>query len=463
MLNHNNKGVIVAFEVIILAAGQGTRMRSKLPKVLHCVAGKPMLAHVIDTSRQLGAQAIHVVVGHGAEKVQQCIADKELHWALQEQQLGTGHAVAQAMPAVNDDSVVLIAYGDVPLVTVDTLSTLIDSADQSTLSLLTVSLEDPTGYGRIVRDDDAICAIVEQKDATPDQLSICEVNTGILAVPASKLKKWLPELSSNNAQGEYYLTDIISMAVKDGMRVVAQHPSSQWEVHGVNSRQQLSDLERFYQLQQAQRLMAEGATLADPNRVDVRGKLTIGQDIFIDINCVFIGDVNIGDDVHIGPNCVIENAVIGSGSVINPNSTIENAELADNCEVGPFARLRPGTVMASNSKVGNFVELKKTHLGEGSKANHLAYIGDSQIGKGCNIGAGTITCNYDGVNKFKTTMGDNVFVGSNSTLVAPLEIADGGFVGAGSTVTKNVPESSLAVARARQRNVDGWKRPSKDK
>ena len=448
-------------EVVILAAGKGTRMRSKLPKVLHQLAGKPMVGHVIDTAKKIQAGAIHVVIGHGAEQVQQNFADADLHWAIQSEQLGTGHAVAQAMPAVKADSIVLIAYGDVPLVTAETLSALVDAANENTLSLLTVYLDNPTGYGRIVRESGVITAIVEQKDASAEQLLINVVNTGILAVSAAKLNQWLPALSSNNAQGEYYLTDIIAMAVKDGMTVTAQHPQSAMEVEGANNRLQVAGLERFYQQQQAERLMTEGATLADPARIDIRGDLTIGQDIFIDVNCVFIGDVTIADDVTIGPNCVIENSTIGKGTVIKANSILENATVAENCDVGPFARLRPGSVLADKAKVGNFVETKKANIGEGSKVNHLTYIGDSNIGKGVNVGAGTITCNYDGVNKSTTNIGDGAFIGSNSSLVAPVNIGSNATVGAGSTISSDVADNQLGVARGKQKNLDSWKRPTK--
>ena len=448
-------------EVVILAAGQGTRMRSKLPKVLHQLAGKPMVSHVIDSAKKIQADAIHVVVGHGAEQVKQTLADNELHWAIQAQQLGTGHAVAQAMPAIKPESTVLIAYGDVPLIAAETLTGLVEAANDKTLSLLTVHLDNPTGYGRIVRESGAITAIVEQKDAGAEQLLINEVNTGILAVAAAKLNQWLPALSANNAQGEYYLTDIIAMAVNDGMEVIAQHPQSAMEVEGANNRLQVAALERFYQQQQAQRLMTEGATLADPARIDVRGDLTIGQDIFIDINCVFIGDVSIADDVIIGPNCVIENSTVGRGTVIKANSILENATVAENCDIGPFARLRPGSVLANQAKVGNFVETKKTNIGEGSKINHLTYIGDSNIGKGVNVGAGTITCNYDGANKFTTNIGDGAFIGSNSSLVAPVNIGSHATIGAGSTISGDVTDNQLSVARGKQKNIEGWKRPTK--
>lgn len=450
-------------EVIVLAAGQGTRMRSKLPKVLHCVAGKPMLQHVIDTASKLSAEAIHVVVGHGAEQVKEQLANKAINWVIQQQQLGTGHAVAQAMPHIRDTSIVLVAYGDVPLVSAETLGALLSSCDEHTLSLLTVKLSDPGGYGRIVRVDDKITEIVEQKDAHPEQLLIDEVNTGILAVSASKLNQWLPTLSANNAQQEYYLTDIIAMAVAEGMTVTAHHPATAMEVEGANNRAQIAALERFYQSQQAAKLMADGATIADPARIDVRGDLSVGSDVFIDINCLFIGKVTLGDNVTIGPNCVIEDSSVGTGSVIKANSVLEQARVASDCDVGPYARLRPGTVLADRAKIGNFVETKKADIGEGSKVNHLSYIGDSHLGSNVNIGAGTITCNYDGANKFQTNIGNDVFVGSNSALVAPLTIDEKATIGAGSTITGDVKAQQLSIARTKQRNIDSWKRPTKKK
>ncbi|MBN4055404.1 bifunctional UDP-N-acetylglucosamine diphosphorylase/glucosamine-1-phosphate N-acetyltransferase GlmU [bacterium AH-315-K03] len=452
----------MAVEVIILAAGQGTRMRSNLPKVLHPIAGKPMLTHVIDSSKQLGAKSIHVVIGHGAEQVQEQHCNDDIQWVIQKEQLGTGHAVAQALPSVSMNNIVLVVYGDVPLIKPETLKKLLLASGPTALSLLTVELPNPTGYGRIIRDQqNNITAIVEQKDATDSELGIREVNTGILAVPADKLSDWLPALSSENVQGEYYLTDIISMAVKDGIKIVSQQAETIWEVQGVNTREQLAELERYHQEQQAKVLMANGATLADPKRIDIRGKLNIGLDVTIDINCIFIGNVSIANNVTIGPNCIIENTTIDHGSVIKANSVLDGASVAKHCIVGPFARLRPGTELLEKARVGNFVELKNTHLGNASKVNHLAYVGDSEIGKDCNIGAGTITCNYDGVNKFKTTMGDKVFIGSNSTLVAPLNIAKDSFVGAGSTVTKDIPEKNLAIARGKQKNIEGWSRPTK--
>ena len=448
-------------EVVILAAGQGTRMRSKLPKVLHCVAGKPMLGHVIDSAKELDADAIHVVIGHGGDSVREHFIESDVQWVTQQEQLGTGHAVAQALPYLKDDSTVLIAYADVPLVHAETLSQLMSTADSRTVGLLTVELDDPAGYGRIVRNDGKITSIVEQKDATTDQLLINEVNTGIMAVSAKKIKQWLPKLSSDNAQGEYYLTDIIEMAVTEGMEVIASHPQSAMEVEGANNRVQVAALERFYQLQQANKLMLEGASLADPARIDIRGQLDIGQDISIDINCVFIGNVSIDSGVVIGPNCVLENCRIGAGTTIKANSIIEDAIIGKSCDIGPFARLRPGTTLADKAKIGNFVETKKSLIGEGSKVNHLSYVGDATIGKGANVGAGTITCNYDGANKYQTTIGDGAFVGSNTSLVAPIDIGTDATVAAGSTITGDVKEQQLSVARGKQRNIDNWQRPTK--
>ena len=449
-------------EVVILAAGQGTRMRSALPKVLHPLAGKPLVHHVIDTASALSAAAIHTVIGHGAEQVQKQLQNLPTRWVMQEQQLGTGHAVAQAAPAIDDDSIVLVLYGDVPLAQVETLQQLLALANEKQIAVLTVNLPDPAGYGRILRDADGnIAAIVEQKDATEMQRKIREVNTGILAAPAKLLKQWLPQLSANNAQGEYYLTDIIGMAVAHGVHVAAHQPHSHWEVQGVNNRLQLSELERHFQRGVAEKLMADGVTLADPARIDVRGTLKVGRDIFIDVNCLFEGSVELGDNVRIGPNCVIRNAKIAANADIESHSLIDDAVIGVAAHIGPFARLRPGTELAANAKVGNFVETKKTYIGEGSKVNHLTYVGDCTIGVDANIGAGTITCNYDGVNKFKTEIGDGAFIGSNSSLVAPVSIGKNATVGAGSTITDNVADEQLAIARGKQRNIDGWKRPTK--
>lgn len=451
----------MTIDVVILAAGQGSRMRSKLPKVLHHVGGKSMVQHVIDKSKQLEAENIHVVIGHGGDKVKAAIDDPSLNWITQQQQLGTGHAVSQALPFITENSTVLIAYGDVPLVAEQTLSTLVAASNENTLALLTVHLDDPTGYGRVVRKNSQISAIVEQKDASIEQQKITEVNTGILAVPAQKLKQWLPQLSVDNAQGEYYLTDIIAMAVNDGMQVQAEYPQTVLEVQGVNNRQQLAVLERVYQQDYAERLMLAGATLADPNRIDVRGELTVAQDVFIDVNCVFKGEVSIAEDVIIGPNCMIENATIGAGTIIKANTIIESAQVGKACDIGPFARLRPGTVLADKAKIGNFVETKKAIIGEGSKVNHLSYIGDTEIGEGANVGAGTITCNYDGANKFKTYIGDGAFIGSNTALVAPVKVGKNATIGAGSTISMDVADEQLGIVRAKQKNISGWKRPVK--
>jgi bifunctional UDP-N-acetylglucosamine pyrophosphorylase/glucosamine-1-phosphate N-acetyltransferase len=450
-------------DVIILAAGQGSRMKSKLPKVLHCVAGKPMVKHVIDNAKQLGDIALHIVIGHGAQQLKDALLDEKVNFALQAEQLGTGHAVARALPLVNPQGVSLILYGDVPLTHAATLEKLISSAKQGHLGLLTVKLANPTGYGRIIRNAvNDVVAIVEQKDASPEQLTISEVNTGIMAVPTALLNEWLPQLSANNAQGEYYLTDIIAMAASQGVRIEAQHPNCEQEVQGVNNRMQLAELERWYQRQQAEQLMINGATLADPSRVDVRGEVVQqGGDQYIDINTVFEGRVVLGQGVVIDPNCTLTNCEIGDFVHIKANSVLESCKIAEHCDVGPFARIRPGTELAAGVKVGNFVETKKAIIGEGSKVSHLTYIGDALIGKNVNIGAGTITCNYDGVNKFVTEIGDESFIGSNTALVAPVKVGAGATVGAGSTVTKEVPAGQLAVTRSKQINIENWQRPVK--
>lgn len=450
--------------VVTLAAGKGSRMKSDLPKVLHPLAGQPMLAHVLSSAAQLGDAKQHVVIGHGAEKVREQISGFDVSWAMQTEQKGTGHAVAQAMPEVDPEATVLVLYGDVPLIQTDTLQKLLDETHQGqNLALLTVELADPTGYGRIVRDAaDNIQAIVEHKDATPEQHQIREVNTGILAVSARLLNEWLPKLSSNNAQGEYYLTDIIAMAVDHGVAVRAIHPRDEYEVQGVNDRLQLAELERVFQRQQADELMRQGVSLADPARIDIRGSVTVGSDVRIDVGCVFEGDVTLADGVHIGPYCVIKNAVLGAGTQVESHSLIDQATVAADCTVGPFARLRPGADLADGAKVGNFCEVKKSVIGKGSKVNHLTYIGDAEIGTNANIGAGTITCNYDGVNKFKTEIGDDAFIGSNSSLVAPVKVGAAATVAAGSVITKEVADGELAVARGKQRNISGWERPKKN-
>ncbi len=436
-------------------------MRSALPKVLHPVAGNSMLGHVIHSARQLQPQGIHVVIGHGAEKVRERLAADDLNFVLQDKQLGTGHAVAQALPALTADTV-LILYGDVPLIEVETLQRLLAKVTEKQLGLLTVTLDDPTGYGRIVRDAEGkVAAIVEHKDASDAQKAIQEGNTGILAVPGARLAEWLGRLSNNNAQGEYYLTDVIAMAVADGLVVATEQPLHPMEVQGANDRRQLAELERHYQFREARRLMALGVTLRDPARFDVRGEITVGRDVLIDINVILEGRVVIEDDVEIGPNCVIKNSTLRKGVVIKANSHIDGAVLGEGSDAGPFARLRPGSVLDARAHVGNFVELKNAHLGEGAKAGHLAYLGDAEIGARSNIGAGTITCNYDGANKFKTVLGEDVFIGSNNSLVAPVDIHSGATTAAGSTITQNVEAAQLAVGRARQRNIDGWKRPEK--
>ena len=448
--------------VVILAAGQGTRMRSALPKVLHPVAGKPMLEHVIDSARALLPDGIHVVIGHGAERVRETLDGADLNWVLQTEQLGTGHAVAQALPHIRGADQLLVLYGDVPLIRLETLRALVDQAGSNSLGLLTVLMQDPTGYGRIIRDQSGrVQAIVEQKDASAEQLQINEGNTGIMVLPGSRAAEWLSSLSNNNAQGEYYLTDVVALAVASAVPVEVAQAADELEVMGANNRQQLAVLERGWQRREAERLMVQGASLADPARLDVRGEVTIGRDISIDVNVVLEGRVVIEDNVVIGPHCVIRDSVIKSGTVIKAFSHLEGAEVCEDCDVGPYARLRPGTVLHRGAKVGNFVETKKTVVGEGAKINHLSYVGDAEVGQGANIGAGTITCNYDGVNKFVTRIGDGAFIGSNTSLVAPVTIGNQATTAAGSTITQDVPDAQLGVARGRQRNVAGWKRPVK--
>jgi bifunctional UDP-N-acetylglucosamine pyrophosphorylase/glucosamine-1-phosphate N-acetyltransferase len=451
----------MSLDIVILAAGQGTRMRSALPKVLHPVAGKPMLGHVIDTARKLAPRKIHVVIGHGAELVRERLAADDINFVLQSEQLGTGHAVAQALPALQAEKV-LILYGDVPLTQVETLTRLLEQANDSQLGLLTVNLADPSGYGRIVRNAAGVVqAIVEHKDASEAQRAIREGNTGILAVPGKRLGDWLVRLSNSNAQGEYYLTDVIAMAVADGLVVATETAQDEMEVLGANDRIQLAQLERHYQQRAARQLMAQGVTLLDPARFDLRGEASVGRDVLIDVNVILEGKVLIEDGVSIGPNCVIKDSTLRRGAIVKANSHLEGAELGEGADCGPFARLRPGAKLGAKAHVGNFVELKNAVLGEGAKAGHLSYLGDAEIGARTNIGAGTITCNYDGANKFRTVMGEDVFIGSNSSLVAPLTLGDGATTGAGSTVTQDVPAKALAVGRAKQRNIEGWKRPSK--
>ena len=450
--------------VVILAAGQGSRMRSKLPKVLHKLAHKPLLTHVIDVAEQLSAQDIHVVYGHGGEVVRDALSERKVSWVKQEEQLGTGHAVAQAVPHLVDDHIVLVLYGDVPLTTRDTLQQLLAQVSTTSMGLLTAELANPHGYGRIVRNSDNIVqCITEEKDATEAIRKITEVNTGILAVQGSKLKEWLGRLKNNNAQGEYYLTDIIAMAVNDGIEVKTSQAHAVEEVEGINNRSQLARIERYYQQRQAEKLMAAGVTLKDPSRFDLRGTVETGSDVMIDINVIFEGDVVLGSEVEIGANCVITNTSIADGCVILPNSVIENAVLGRECTIGPFARIRPDTNLAAKVKVGNFVEVKKAKVGEGSKINHLSYVGDSIVGKDVNIGAGTITCNYDGANKHLTEIGDGAFIGSDSQLVAPVKIGAGATIGAGSTITNEAPADTLTLTRTKQRSIESWARPQKKK
>ncbi len=450
-------------KTIILAAGQGTRMRSALPKVMHEIAGKPLLKHVYDTSRKIQNNSVFIIYGHGGELVKSRLRDMDVTWIEQTQQLGTGHAVQQAEQYIEDDDKVLILYGDVPLLQKETIEGLLNNVSEQTLALLTVDLENPMGYGRIVRDDSGkVIKIVEQKDANTTEQAITEGNTGILAAMGKQLKNWLSRLESNNAQNEFYLTDVIEMAVNDGLEVITTHPECEDEVLGINNRIQLAHLERVYQKSQANQLMEHGITLRDPDRIDVRGEFKqLGTDITVDVNVIFEGQNSIGSNVTIGANCIIKNAVIQDNVEILPNSIIENAEVGEASRVGPFARLRPQAQLADHVHIGNFVEIKKAKIGSGSKVNHLSYIGDAEIGSKVNIGAGTITCNYDGVNKFKTIIGDNAFIGSDTQLIAPVTVGDGATIGAGSTITKDTPENQLTLSRAKQISVSSWQRPVK--
>ncbi len=449
--------------VVILAAGQGKRMKSDLPKVLQPLAGKPLLKHVIDTAVTLDPRSLHVVYGHGGDRVREVLADAPVtNWVLQAEQLGTGHAVQQALPSLHDDQIALVLYGDVPLVRGETLATLLSLASEKSMGLLTVMLDDPTGYGRVLRDDTGrVLGIVEQKDATDAQRNIREGNTGVMAIPVHHLRRWLGRLRNENAQGEYYLTDIIAMAVADGVTVTPLVAPSVAEVLGVNDKLQLAELEAENRKTRARELMIAGVTLADPARIDVRGSLVTGRDVFIDINVVFEGKVTLGDRVHIGPNCVLRDCNIAADVRINPNCVIEDASVGAGSIIGPFARLRPGAKLSSDVHIGNFVEVKNSSMDTGAKANHLAYVGDATVGARVNIGAGTIIANYDGVNKHHTVIGADAHTGSNSVLVAPITVGEGATVGAGSTVTKAVPAGKLTVARAKQVTLEGWKRPQK--
>ncbi|MEJ2143079.1 MAG: bifunctional UDP-N-acetylglucosamine diphosphorylase/glucosamine-1-phosphate N-acetyltransferase GlmU [Gammaproteobacteria bacterium] len=452
-----------SIHVVILAAGQGTRMRSSLPKVLHPIGGKPMLSHVIDTARDLNSHQISVIYGHGGQQVKDTIQDESLNWVEQKEQLGTGHAVMQAAKLFKDNDVVLILYGDVPLIKTETLTEVARSGSVG-FGLLTVHLDDPGGYGRIVRDEHAnVIAIVEEKDASDTQKVITEINTGILATRGKNLKQWLSNLDNNNVQKEYYLTDIISMSVNDGIAVETIHPEDQFEVAGVNSREQLAELEGILQERQVQHLMAQGVSFQDPSRFDLRGSVETGQDVFIDSNVILEGKIKIGNNVRIGANCVIRNTVIEDNVEILPMCMIEDAVIGENSRVGPFARLRPGAKLKSATHIGNFVEIKNSEIGNGSKVNHLSYIGDTSMGEGVNIGAGTITANYDGANKHRTTIEDNASTGSNSVLVAPVKVGKGATLGAGTVLTSDAPENELTITRVKQKSIKGWQRPSKKK
>ncbi|WP_413729169.1 bifunctional UDP-N-acetylglucosamine diphosphorylase/glucosamine-1-phosphate N-acetyltransferase GlmU [Sodalis sp. RH22] len=449
--------------VVILAAGKGTRMYSDLPKVLHPLAGKPLVRHVIDAAAALGAARIHLVYGHGGERLRQALAGPgpELSWVLQAEQRGTGHAMQQAAPFFQDDEDILMLYGDVPLIAPSTLERLVAAKPEGGIGLLTVTLDDPTGYGRIVRENGNVCGIVEHKDADEAQRGIREINTGILVANGADLKRWLSRLTTNNAQGEYYLTDIIALAWGEGRRINTVNPDRLSEVEGVNNRLQLATLERVYQRQQAENLLLAGVMLLDPARFDLRGELTHGRDVTIDTNVIIEGRVSLGNNVVIGTGCVLKDCDIGDNVVVSPYTVMDQARLRADCTVGPFARLRPGAELEEGAHVGNFVEMKKARLGRGSKAGHLSYLGDAEIGAGVNIGAGTITCNYDGANKHQTVIGDDVFVGSDTQLVAPVTIGNGATIGAGTTVTRSVGENELVLSRVRQVHITGWQRPVK--
>ncbi|MDD4911678.1 MAG: bifunctional UDP-N-acetylglucosamine diphosphorylase/glucosamine-1-phosphate N-acetyltransferase GlmU [Sideroxydans sp.] len=451
-----------SLNIVILAAGKGTRMYSDKPKVLHAVAGKPLVQHVLDRAVELKAEQVCIVYGHGGDAVPQAMSSYGAKFVIQEPQLGTGHAVQQAMAHLADDSRTLVLYGDVPLTQAQTLQQMQQAGEG--LVLLTVNLDNPTGYGRIVRDaKGAVQCIVEEKDANNEQRKICEVNTGILLAPTKKLREWLGKLGNNNAQGEYYLTDIVAMAVADGIPVSSTQPAHRWEVEGINNKSQLATLERVWQQAVAVKLMEQGVTLADPARLDVRGKLSCGRDVEIDVGCIFEGQVTLGDRVRVGAYSIIRNASIEQGTQIAAYSHIDSSEVGANCHIGPYARLRPGTKLAEDAHVGNFVEIKNSEIGKGSKANHLSYIGDSTVGSRVNIGAGTITCNYDGANKFRTIIEDDAFIGSDTQLVAPVRVGKGATIGAGSTITKDTPDGELTLSRSKQITINGWKRPQKVK
>lgn len=452
----------MAVRLIVLAAGKGTRMKSAMPKVLHCLAGKPLLSHVLDTGAALNPASMTVVIGHGADQVKETIKHS-VRWAMQSEQLGTGHAVKEGMEGIEDDDTVLITYGDVPLTRGSTYQALLDACNDKSIGLLTLMMDDPTGYGRILRNGGAVVGVVEQKDASADQLGIREVNAGVVSIKGGSLRSLLSRINNKNAQGEYYLTDIHELAVKDGLVVTAVHPDDAWEVDGVNSRSQLARLERLHQAHLADALMSTGVTLADPARIDIRGTLTTGTDVIIDANCIFEGDCVLGNNVRIGPNCLISGSSIADDTTILANCVLENAVVGSQATVGPFARLRPGTVTDDGIRIGNFVETKNARIGSGSKINHLSYVGDAVVGKQVNIGAGTITCNYDGANKHQTIINDGAFIGSNSALVAPVVISENATVGAGSTITRSASADRLTLTRAKQTEIESWVRPVKKK
>jgi bifunctional UDP-N-acetylglucosamine pyrophosphorylase/glucosamine-1-phosphate N-acetyltransferase len=448
--------------IVILAAGEGKRMKSDLPKVLQPLAGLPILAHVLNTAKSLGADAIYVVYGHRGDKVREALAAEPVQWVLQAEQLGTGHAVSQAIPAIPDDHQVLVLYGDVPLVRQSTLQQLIERCSERALALLTVVASDPTGYGRVIRDGSGtVVRIVEQKDANTKERAIKEINTGVLAAPARSLRKWLAALKNDNAQGEYYLTDIILMAARDAMQVATVIAPTESEVLGVNDKLQLAHLEAALRSERATQLMMQGVTLADPARIDIRGEVSVGRDVFIDVNAVLIGKITLGDRVRIGANCWLRECQIGDDTELHPNCVIDRSSIGPRNSIGPFARVRPQSVLHEDVHIGNFVEVKKSEIGAGSKANHLTYLGDATVGRKVNVGAGSVTVNYDGVNKWRTEIGDGAFIGSGSMLVAPVKVGANANTGAGSTITKDAPEGKLTLARARQVTIEGWKRPEK--
>jgi bifunctional UDP-N-acetylglucosamine pyrophosphorylase/glucosamine-1-phosphate N-acetyltransferase len=454
----------MSLSVVILAAGQGKRMKSDLPKVLQPLAGRPLLAHVIDSARAIGAAAVHVVYGHGGGRVREALRDESLRWVLQGEQLGTGHAVAQAMPAVADETTVLVLYGDVPLVRPQTLRHLIDRANERTLALLSVRMKDPTGYGRVVRDRGGrVVRIVEHKDANTKERAIDEVNTGLIAAPAASLRRWLASLNNDNAQGEYYLTDVVEQAVRDGFSIEALMVDNESEVLGVNDKQQLAEVEAVNRRRRAQELMTQGVTLVDPARFDARGEVQVGRDVYIDVNVVLEGTVKLGDRVRVGPNVVLRDCEVGADSEILASCVAEQAVIGASCRVGPFARLRPGAVIEDEAHIGNFVEIKKSRIKRGAKANHLSYIGDATVGERANVGAGTICCNYDGANKWPTEIGDGAFIGSGTMLVAPVRVGANATIGAGSTITHDAPAGKLTLERGRQITIEGWTRPEKSK